>query len=273
MRLSPAASAPLGPGQAPSHEHGASFLSAAAGDRYLDDALDSLLDHYILPQYDVHRVFCKLVSNMTTFNVDDLGCVDGRQQRLNHDWSAKPAWFDEAAGAKALDLLASNTSAVLGALLTDVLPLWLAHPETVLLASCCGTKVDYLNSIVFRKGSVSVDTLASGNSDAQSSIESLIWGTIEAFASILSTRGSGIEVFRPLQPLWLRLSYLRTAVGVIRRRTSSLLSAAHRWPMEHFGMPCNQAYCTFLVSTLASAMLKLFETADATSHSNILLLW
>jgi hypothetical protein len=269
----PVAGAALSAGQAPSLEQAAScFLSAAAGDRCLDDALDSLLDHYVLPQYDVHRAFSKLVANMTTFNPEDLGCVDGRQQRLNQDWSARPGWFNEAAGLSALDLLSSHCTAVLDALVTEVLPLWVAHPETVLLASCCAANVDYLSPIAFRKGPGAIDPQLK-DSDAQSYLESFIWSALEAFLSIISSGGTEAETFRPLHPLWLRLVYLRAAAGVVRRRTCSLLSGPQRWPADQLGMPLNQAYCTYLLSTLTSALLRLVERFGPASQSNVLLLW
>jgi hypothetical protein len=274
LKLPSTAAATLVSGEAPSWlEHaGHCFLSAAAGDRYLDDALDSVLDHYLLPQFDVHKVFGKLVANMTTFNPEDLGCVDGRQQRLNQAWSSKPAWFDETAGLSALDLLSSHTTAVLDVLVSEVLPLWVAHPETVLLAACCAAKVDYLSPIVFRKGMGSSDAQLD-DSNAQSYVEHFIWSALEALLSMISSGGSAADMFRPLRPLWMRLSYLRTAAALVRRRTASLLSGPQKWPADQLGMPLNQAYCTYLLSTLTCALLKLVERFGAASQSNVIQLW
>lgn len=260
--------------------------SMCEGDKLMDDALDAVSDVFSVDTYTLAAVDL-LLNSYKSPNSAEERLHDSRLLAMKAYWGDLPYWFDAALLQRGREVLLAHADRALSECMANVLPIILSSPQTVRLLKYTAAEARMLSSDFTKSMEIQTEfDPPELYKDLIPLVDIAVALSLDVFLNICSFKEDNMERKYTFNdgfssygghlsrgsPVWAKLVKVRAYFSIIRRRAMCLFGA-DRWPYEQFGLPLSQAYCTFLLSVCATAMVKSISGCSPQDEHAVLMLW
>lgn len=254
----------------------------------MDDALDAIGDICVVDPYSLDVVDV-LLNSYKSANSTDSRMQDIRLQALKALWTNLPHWFDAGLCERGRAVLCARAAGGLLQSACSALAVVLASPQTALLLRLGSREAATLSAHFTHLMSAPYGARDKAliRQDMLPLVDALFAMVMDVLLHMCSSGDDagqreysfndgflsyGGHLCRGAAP-WERLVRVRAYFSIIRRRAMCLFGKSDHWPFEIFGLPLNQAYCTFIMSVFSSAVMDSVRECPAEDKIAVLMEW